>query len=266
MPKLSTAAALVAATAAAGLGGAVIAGAADKSTTPTPTTPGKHDGRGHGGHGGPGFGRGHGPQANLAAVAKTLGVTEAELQKALEAARPDQPQGTTPADKPDRGAAEAAAIAKALGVDAADVTTVLESVRPKFGDHRGGPGKRGDRPDGPRGTTPPQPQGTTPPAPPAGAPGRPPAGGPGRGGFGGPDQSALVKALAKKFSVSEAKAQAAVDAARKAHDAERAAKQDELLAAVGKSLGKSSDEVKKAFEANRPTPPAKPGAPAPTTP
>lgn len=264
MPKKSTIATLLVSTAAAGLAGAVIAGAKDSTTattsgtTPQSTTPQGYGHRGgpggtggfggHRGHGGPGRG-GFGFGAEAAAVAKSLGVTEAELKKAVEAARPDKPKDADKTKGKDARIDEAAAaLAKELGESTADVKSVIESLKPAAGDHP----KRGERP--PTGTTPPKgdkPTGTTPPA------GRPGPGGPGRGGFFFNDD-ALVSALAKKFSISEDKAQAAVDAVRKASEAERDAKQDEFFAAVGKSLGKSADDVKKAFEAARPTPPAKP--------
>ncbi|MBA2348227.1 MAG: hypothetical protein H0V81_08020, partial [Solirubrobacterales bacterium] len=79
-------------------------------------------GRGPGGHrrhGGPG---GRGMHADLAAVAKALGVTEAKLQSAVEAARPDRSAG-----KQDKGAERTAAIAKSLGESTGDVKAVLDS-------------------------------------------------------------------------------------------------------------------------------------------
>lgn len=160
--------------------------------------------------GGPGGRGGHGGlKADVAAVAKDLGVTEAKLQAAVDAARPDK----TTADKTDRGAQSAAAIASSLGESTADVTAVIDSVRAADSDgHRGG-GLKGD-------------------------------------------STALVAALVKKFSVTTEKAQAAVDAAQKAHDAERTARQSALYAAVAKTLGKSAADVQKAFEANQPTKPA----------
>lgn len=238
MPKKSTIATLLVSTAAAGLCGAVIAGAAD-TKQPTATTPSGQPGPyGYGGYGaGPGGhpgGRGHhggsgrGFHADLAAVAKDLGVTEAQLQKAVEAARPDKPRDADKTTaKKDRGAETAAAIAKSLGESTDDVQDVLESLRPERPTTGERP-KAGDRPAGPR------------------------AGGPGR------DDTALVAALVKKFSVTEAKAQAAVDAARKAHEAEHTARENELYAAIAKSLDKDAAAVKKAFEDHRPTPPAAP--------
>lgn len=258
MAKKSTIATLLVSTAAAGLSGAVIAGAKDSSstktaaaTTPTSTTPNGYPGGpggpgGHRGHGGPGRGA---FGAEAAAVAKTLGVTEAQLKKAVEAARPDKAKDEAKKDRTDRLDEQAAALAKELGESTADVKAVIESLRPAAGD-------RPNRGDKPTGTTPDKPTGTTPPA--GGRGGRGPGGpGFGHGGF-GPGEDALVTALAKKFSISEDKAQAAVDAVQKANEAEREAKQDEFYAAVAKTLGKSADDVKKAFEAARPTPPAKP--------
>jgi hypothetical protein len=76
------------------------------------------------GHGGPG-GRGHGPggHADLAAVAQKLGVTEAKLRSALDAARPAD-------DHKDRGD-WAAGLAKALGVETANVQQILDANRPQ---------------------------------------------------------------------------------------------------------------------------------------
>jgi hypothetical protein len=87
-------------------------------------------GRGHG-PGGPG---GLGMRADLAAVAKDLGVSEADLTKALQAARPQTPANGA---RPQRGADEAAAIAKELGVDATAAQAVLDADRPDHGPGRG---------------------------------------------------------------------------------------------------------------------------------
>ncbi|MEV4422714.1 hypothetical protein AB0L40_22470 [Patulibacter sp. NPDC049589] len=86
---------------------------------------------GHGGHGGGkgGFGRG----VDTAALAKTLGVTEAKLQAALEATH-----GTKDATKGDR----AATIAKALDASTTDVQAVLDAQN--GGGGRGGHGGGGD--------------------------------------------------------------------------------------------------------------------------
>ncbi len=183
--------ALIAATAAAGFAGATIAGAAD----PTASTPSASSSQ-RGPAGGPGGGK----CADLAAIATTLGVTEAKLRAAVEAARPEKP-----ANWRDRGAAMAADIAKALGERTADVQAVLAANRPA-----------------------------------------------GRGPRGGGDHTALVAALAKRFSISEAKAQAAVDAAHEAHEAKHEQREDAMFAAIAKALGKDAAAVEQAFEANRP--------------
>ncbi len=74
------------------------------------------DGPGGRGHGGPGGGH-----IDTAALAKTLGVTEAKLQVALDAAH---------SGKGDRGDGMAAALAKELGLDATKVKSALEAQRP----------------------------------------------------------------------------------------------------------------------------------------
>jgi uncharacterized membrane protein YkoI/protein-disulfide isomerase-like protein with CxxC motif len=150
-----------------------------------------------GGHG-PGGGRGM--RMDLTAVAKTLGVSEADLQKAVQAARPQPPNGNPP-----QRTDFAAAIAKELGVATADVQAVLDANRPS---HR--------------------------------------------------DDSALVAALVDKFSVTEAKAQAALDAVETAQQADHEARETAMYAAIAKALGKDADAVQKAFEANRPAKPATP--------
>jgi hypothetical protein len=153
-------------------------------------------GRG-GGRGGPG---GHGGHFDTAALATSLGVTEAQLQAALDKVRPAQ------GDKGDKLTAQAAAIAKALGASTADVQAVLEANRPDRS--KGTPGER-------------------------------------------PDRSALAKALATKLGVTEAKAQAALDAAHGDRD-DRAA---ELASALAKELGLDAAKVTSALEAQRPTRP-----------
>jgi protein-disulfide isomerase-like protein with CxxC motif len=72
--------------------------------------------------------RGGGPMATaqLAAIAKTLGVTSAQLKAAMDASRPAKPTG----DRPDRGAGMATELATALGVDVAKVTAILDANRP----------------------------------------------------------------------------------------------------------------------------------------
>jgi phosphomannomutase len=149
-------------------------------------------------HGG-GRGRGRGARADLAAVAKKLGVTEAKLRDAVQAART--------AGHGDRGAELAADLAKALGVDASKVQSILDANRPQRGP-----------------------------------------------GAGRPDDSALVSALAKGLSKSEADIRAALDKVRQANRAGHEAREAALYAAVAKALGKTIAEVKAACEAARPTP------------
>lgn len=75
----------------------------------------------------PGAKRGGGPMssAQLAAIAKTLGVTSAQLKSALDASRPAKPTGGKPG--PD---AMATALAAALNVDVAKVKEILDANRP----------------------------------------------------------------------------------------------------------------------------------------
>ena len=165
---------------------------------------------------------GHGMHADLAAVAKALDVTEAKLQAAFDAARPDRST-----DRRGTGAERTAALATSLGESATNVQAVLDGLLGTDGPGHRGHGGRGDH-------------------------------GPGGRGPGRHDDTALVAALVKKFSVSESKAQAAVDAAEKAGQAERTARETAMYAAVAKALDKSADAVQKAFEANRPMPPMAP--------
>jgi hypothetical protein len=65
-------------------------------------------------------------QAQLAAIAKKIGVTSAQLKAALDANRPSKPDGA----RGDRGAQFAADIATALGVDEAEVKEILDANRP----------------------------------------------------------------------------------------------------------------------------------------
>ena len=88
-------------------------------------------GGGHGGHGG-------GRHVDTAALAKALGVTEANLQAALAKVQP------TKADHTAHEAAETAAIAKALGQSAADVQAVLDANRPDRSAGKGNGAKHDD--------------------------------------------------------------------------------------------------------------------------
>jgi hypothetical protein len=88
--------------------------------------PGGPGGRGHGGPGG-------GGRFDTAALAKSLGVTEAKLQAALDKVRPakgDRDDKGDPGDKGDRAAAMATALAKELGLDAAKVKSALDAQHP----------------------------------------------------------------------------------------------------------------------------------------
>ena len=77
----------------------------------------------------------------------------------------------------------------------------------------------------------------------------------GRGpGPGGGDDSALVSALAKGLSKSEADVRAALTRAEQTHRADHEARETAMYAAVAKALGKDAADVKAAFEAARPTP------------
>ena len=63
----------------------------------------------------------------LHAIARTLGVTSAQLKAALDATRPaKRPRG----ERPDRGAGPAGDLATALGVDVAQVKRILDANRP----------------------------------------------------------------------------------------------------------------------------------------
>lgn len=99
----------------------------DKDFKVTGTREGGFGGRG--GHGGPGgFGRG----VDTAALAKTLGVTEAKLQAAFEATRPtkDERKADREGDRDAHRDAKATALAKELGIDAAKVKSALEDLKP----------------------------------------------------------------------------------------------------------------------------------------
>jgi hypothetical protein len=146
-----------------------------------------------------GHGRG-GPRADLAAVASKLGVTEAKLEDALQAAR----SAATPRDRENH----AAELAKALGVETSKVQEILDANRPQRGQ------------GGPRGA--------------------------------GRDDAALVSALAKGLSKSEADVRAALEKVRQAHEADHEARETALYAAIAKALGKDAADVKAAFEAARP--------------
>jgi hypothetical protein len=175
----------------------------DKDFAVTSVDTGPAGGPGGRGHGGPG-----GTHIDTAALAKTLGVTEAKLQAALDATRPTDANG----NRDDKQTEWTAAIAKALGQSTADVQAVLDANRP----------------------APPAAGSTTPQQRPAKS-----------------DDSALAKALAAKFGISQDKAQAALDAAH----GDQGDRGDELAAALAKELGLDTAKVTSAVEAQQPARP-----------
>ena len=224
---------VAAATLAAGFSGAVIASAADSSSTATATATTAAATTPYGGHGGRGGGNG---ETALTGDVKTK----------VEAAALAKVPGTVVRSETDNGGVYEAHVKKTDGtivevkVDKDFTVTAVNAApaggRGGFGGGHGGPGGRG---------------------------------------FGG-NLTAVAKALdvteAKLQSAvqaarpdqtdadkspSETKAQEALDAARKAGEAEHTARETALYAAVAKTLGKSADAVQKAFEANRPTKPTR---------
>ncbi len=115
MSRIRTVTAAVSVAALVGAGGIGVAQAASTSGTAAKTA--RSDRPGAKRHGGPMS------SASIAAIAKTLGVTSAQLKAALDASKPAK--GT----KPD-GSGMAAELATALGVDAAAVQTILDANRP----------------------------------------------------------------------------------------------------------------------------------------
>jgi hypothetical protein len=121
----STVAASVAAVGIA-VGGVGLASADDGTVSSSPSsTAGEH-------RPGPGGGAG---MFDVAALAEALGVTESELQEALEAVReelaPTDGDRSTPpddAERDERQAELAGALAEELGLSAADVTTALDEL------------------------------------------------------------------------------------------------------------------------------------------
>lgn len=111
----------------------------------------------------------------------------------------------------------AADLASALGVETAKVTEILEANKPA---------RPAGRPA--RGTMPPK-----------------------------PDHTKLIAALASGLNLDEATVKAAFDKIEAAHQAEHQARETAMYEAVAKALGKTTDEVKAAFEANRPAKPAR---------
>lgn len=232
---IALASASLAAIGTAGISGVLAAGAADDTTTTATTTTPQGDmgrgpggpGFGHRGPGGPGGpGRGHhGPRPltddQISQIAGKLGITGDALKTAMDKVKPQRPAGDD-GDRRGHGPDGLAAdLAKELGVDSADVLKILEANRPE------------------RPATPPAP-GEAPPK---------------------PNLSKLVTALASGLNKDEATVQAALDKLRAAHEAEHADRgPGKMFDALATELGKSSADVRKAFEDVLGVPPAKPAS------
>jgi hypothetical protein len=118
MPRLQKITAAGCAAAMLGAGGLGTAQAATTSSDGAATARAAHRG--------PQRGSGPVAAARLAATAKALGVTSAQLRSALDASRPARPAG----ERPDRGAGMASELATALGVNVAKVRQILDANRP----------------------------------------------------------------------------------------------------------------------------------------
>lgn len=207
MSRIRNVAAVVSASALLGGGGLGAAQAATSSSSGSARPPAGH--------------RGGGPvsTAQLAAIAKQLGVSSARLKAAIDANRPARP------DHGPRGDDMASALATALGVDTDKVQAILDANRPA-------------RPAGPPSA-----------AAPAGD-ARPDGDGDGRPVM--RDDAKLVAALASGLGIDSAAVQAAFATIDAAHKAEHDAGDSARYAAIAKQLGLSSASVKAAFEAHRP--------------
>ena len=130
----------------------------------------------------------------------------------------DAARPARPADGPGHHGPDGLAgdLATALGVDQAKVASILKANRPK------------------RPSTPPA-RGTRPPA---------------------PDKGKLAAALASGLGIDKAKVTAALDKLAATHRADDQARHAAMYAAVAKSLGVSAADVRSAFEAVLPSPPA----------
>jgi hypothetical protein len=209
MSRIRKATAAVSVAALVGAGGIGVAQAASTSSSSTAAKTARSDRPG---------GKSGGPMstASLAAIAKTLGVTSAQLKAAMDATKPA-------AGTKDDHAGMAAELATALGVDTSAVQSILDANRPA--------------------------------KPAAGT--KPTAGSrPKRGAR--PDNTKLITALATGLKLDEATVKAAFAKLDAAHQADHAARETAMYAAIAEQLGVSSDAVKAAFEANRP---AKQGPP-----
>lgn len=168
--------------------------------------------------------------AGLAAMAKKMGVTSAELKKALDSLRPAKGDGP--------GGPELSALAKELGVSSTKLQAAFEKVRPsdagpppggpppggrfdRDGD-RGGPGpgdpeKDGNRPDGPA--------------------------------------AAFAAALAKELGLKTADVQAAFKKVRSEDQATESARRGAFVKALANKLGISTAKVEAALGSKRFGPP-----------
>lgn len=178
-----------------------------------------------------------GPRLDTAALAAKLGVSESALTAALEEVRSELGAPST-----DERAAEVKAIADALGVE----TSVVEGVLAKQG--VGGP--RGDRPTG---TTPPKASdatSTTPRGDRGGKRGK-------HGKRGKQSRTGVIAALVKATGKSTSEVKAALEAGRKVHEEQHAARDAAFAKALAAKLGLEQSAVKAALDALRPAPPTK---------
>ena len=212
MSQIRKTAALVAATAVLGGGGIGVAQAASANSSGS-------DGPRAGHHGG-----GPASSTQLAAIAKQLGVSSAELKAAIDAGRPAKPADGA------RGDGMATALATALGVDADKVREILDANRPARparlqGSPPAGAGMRtAGRPDG-------RPQ---------------------------HDNTRLVAALASGLNIDTATVKAALAKIDAAHKADHGKREAAMYASIAKELGLTRGAVRAAFDANRPAMPARP--------
>jgi HD-GYP domain-containing protein (c-di-GMP phosphodiesterase class II) len=160
---------------------------------------------------------------DLSALAAKPGVSTTALKAALDATRPTRRQDQ------DRGARLAAFLATELGVSADKAQAALTAAMPA-------------RPDGGK-----PPRGARPPA------GSRPADGKPRGVR--PDEGVLAGKLAAALGVEEAKVTAALAKARTAGEADHAAREKAMAAALAEKLGLNAETVQSSLQALRPAMP-----------
>ncbi|MEH3052801.1 MAG: hypothetical protein PGN13_02190 [Patulibacter minatonensis] len=183
-----------------------------------------------------------------AALAKQLGVSEADLTAALDAVRSELGTGDRAADL----AAEAKAIADALDVETSVITDALKAQAAN-----GKPTGDATRP------TSPEAENARPTTPPAVGRGR--RGGPGGRGD-GQDRAALVTAIAKATGKSETAVKAALEAGRTAHEQAETARAAAFAKLLAAELGLDGTKVTAAIDAVKPVRPSRaPKAPAGAT-